>query len=168
MAIEEHDNILQQYPVELPYHPIKFTEHEMLKRSQLFYEQMKSRRSVRCFSSRPVSIKLVQNLIKTAGQLKKFLMGECVSGTLHYKTPFEQSTITIRVAGPVRSERSSRASNFAPKKTRSAGPIKITRTSARLENGNPNHYKFQEHPQAGQTCSLGPSAQSKAPKSKGR
>nr|CAD2193040.1 unnamed protein product [Meloidogyne enterolobii] len=67
MAIEEHDNILQQYPVELPYHPIKFTEHEMLKRSQLFYEQMKSRRSVRCFSSRPVSIKLVQNLIKTAG-----------------------------------------------------------------------------------------------------
>lgn len=67
MAIDEHDNILQQFPAELPYHSIKFTETEMLKRSQLFYEQMKSRRSVRCFSSKPVSIKLVQNLIKTAG-----------------------------------------------------------------------------------------------------
>jgi iodotyrosine deiodinase len=52
---------------EIRYIPLEFTEEEMLKRSQKFYELMKVRRSVRCFSNRSVPLKLVQNLIKTAG-----------------------------------------------------------------------------------------------------
>ncbi|KAI6233697.1 Nitroreductase domain-containing protein [Aphelenchoides fujianensis] len=49
------------------YIPLEFSEPEMLKRSQKFYELMKTRRSVRCFSDREVPLKLIQNLIKTAG-----------------------------------------------------------------------------------------------------
>ena len=68
-SIEEHDNVLEQSPAEIPYYAVTYSEQEMLKRSQLFYEAMKLRRSVRCFSNQPVSLKLVQNLIKTAGYL---------------------------------------------------------------------------------------------------
>uniref|UniRef100_A0A0K0DLD2 Nitroreductase domain-containing protein n=1 Tax=Angiostrongylus cantonensis TaxID=6313 RepID=A0A0K0DLD2_ANGCA len=42
-------------------------ETEMLRSSQYFYEQMKLRRSVRSFSSKSVPMKIVQNIIKTAG-----------------------------------------------------------------------------------------------------
>ncbi|KAI6176360.1 Nitroreductase domain-containing protein [Aphelenchoides bicaudatus] len=52
---------------EIRYIPLEFTEDEMLKRSQKFYEMMKVRRSVRVFSDKHVPLKLVQNLIKTAG-----------------------------------------------------------------------------------------------------
>ena len=68
-SIGEHDNVLEQSPDEIPYFAVTYSEQEMLKRSQLFYEAMKLRRSVRCFSNQPVSLKLVQNLIKTAGYL---------------------------------------------------------------------------------------------------
>lgn len=66
-SVEEHDNLLEQSPAEIPYYAVTYSEQEMLKRSQFFYEAMKLRRSVRCFSNQPVSLKLVQNLIKTAG-----------------------------------------------------------------------------------------------------
>lgn len=38
-----------------------------LRNSQIFYEEMKMRRSCRQFSSRDVPLKLIQNLLKTAG-----------------------------------------------------------------------------------------------------
>ena len=66
-APDEHDNIVQDAPAEIPYHPVVYSENEMTKRSQYFYETMKVRRSVRCFSSRPISLKIIQSLIKTAG-----------------------------------------------------------------------------------------------------
>ncbi|ETN69709.1 nitroreductase family protein [Necator americanus] len=50
------------------YHIPYMHEREMLRASQHFYEQMKMRRSVRSFSSKPVPLKIVQNLIKTAGK----------------------------------------------------------------------------------------------------
>jgi hypothetical protein len=53
---------------EVPYKGIQLSENEMLMRSQIFYELMKQRRSVRHFSSRPVPHKLIQNLIKVAGR----------------------------------------------------------------------------------------------------
>lgn len=49
-----------------------FDETEMGRRSQLFYELMKTRRSVRNFSTREVPLKIVQNIIKTAGGLLEF------------------------------------------------------------------------------------------------
>ncbi|KAI6236024.1 Nitroreductase domain-containing protein [Aphelenchoides besseyi] len=52
---------------EIRYIPMEFSETEMLKRSQKFYELMKMRRSVRVFSDREVPLKLIQNLVKTAG-----------------------------------------------------------------------------------------------------
>ncbi|VDL75415.1 unnamed protein product [Nippostrongylus brasiliensis] len=42
-------------------------EREVLRSSQFFYEQMKLRRSIRSFSSKTVPLKVVQNVIKTAG-----------------------------------------------------------------------------------------------------
>ena len=50
----------------------------------------------------------------------------------------------ILLLGPVRSERSSRVSNFGPKWLGWSGPIKMspekmTRTSVRLEDANPNY-----------------------------
>lgn len=56
-----------QQAKEIQYIPLSFPEDEMLKRSQKFYELMKIRRSVRVFSDKNVPLKLVQNLVKTAG-----------------------------------------------------------------------------------------------------
>jgi len=52
---------------EIPYHGFNYSEAEIIKRSQLFYESMKLRRSVRRLSSRSIPVKVIQNLIKTAG-----------------------------------------------------------------------------------------------------
>lgn len=53
---------------EVPYIPLTFRDDEMLCRSQQFYEHMRLRRSVRCFNDKDIPIKVVQNLIKTAGE----------------------------------------------------------------------------------------------------
>ncbi|PIO66004.1 nitroreductase family protein [Teladorsagia circumcincta] len=52
---------------EIHYHMPFMHEREMLRTSQYFYEQMRLRRSVRSFSSKAVPLKIVQNIIKTAG-----------------------------------------------------------------------------------------------------
>ncbi|KAK6055057.1 nitroreductase family protein [Cooperia oncophora] len=49
------------------YHMPFMHEREMLRASQYFYEQMRLRRSVRSFSNKAVPLKIVQNIIKTAG-----------------------------------------------------------------------------------------------------
>lgn len=67
-TIDDHDNFIDESKTkEIRYKAMDLSENEMQKRSQLFYELMKARRSVRCFSSHPVPLKLMQNLIKTAG-----------------------------------------------------------------------------------------------------
>ncbi|CAD6192924.1 unnamed protein product [Caenorhabditis auriculariae] len=60
-----HEQVLREkhIPFRLPY----LDDETTLKNSQLFYEEMKMRRSVRAFSSRAVPMKVIQNLIKTAG-----------------------------------------------------------------------------------------------------
>ncbi|CAD5227923.1 unnamed protein product [Bursaphelenchus xylophilus] len=52
---------------EVPYIPLCYSEEEMMAKSQSFYEHMKLRRSVRCFSDKDIPLKVIQNLIKTAG-----------------------------------------------------------------------------------------------------
>lgn len=44
-----------------------FTEDEMVERSEQFYKEMNDRRSVRFYSDRPVPLKVIENIIKTAG-----------------------------------------------------------------------------------------------------
>uniref|UniRef100_A0A1I7WNN5 Nitroreductase domain-containing protein n=1 Tax=Heterorhabditis bacteriophora TaxID=37862 RepID=A0A1I7WNN5_HETBA len=60
-----HEHLLKEF--EIPYSLPNLTDKEGVRNSQFFYEQMKMRRSVRNFSTRPVSLKIIQNLIKTAG-----------------------------------------------------------------------------------------------------
>jgi iodotyrosine deiodinase len=50
----------------IPYSGKRFDEKEMLIRSSSFYEWANTRRSVRQFSERPVSLEVMQNLILTA------------------------------------------------------------------------------------------------------
>lgn len=63
--IDDHDEF--QNAKEILYRGPNYPEEEMWKRSQLFYETMKLRRSVRCFSNKSIPMKIVQNIIKTAG-----------------------------------------------------------------------------------------------------
>ncbi|CEF60572.1 Iodotyrosine dehalogenase 1 [Strongyloides ratti] len=64
-VIDEYDNFVGGN--DIPYKPFSFSEMDMQKRSQLFYETMKLRRSIRCFSSKSIPFKVIQNIIKTAG-----------------------------------------------------------------------------------------------------
>lgn len=49
------------------YHHVKMSQAESLHRSQQFYDMVNQRRSVRSISSRPVSLQLIENIIKAAG-----------------------------------------------------------------------------------------------------
>ena len=51
----------------IPYVHVSRTNEEMIQRSQDFYQLMNSRRSVRMFSSRPVPIEVIKNIVHTAG-----------------------------------------------------------------------------------------------------
>ncbi|MCB0759876.1 MAG: nitroreductase family protein [Flavobacteriales bacterium] len=50
----------------IPYESPGYTDEEMLARSAAFYEAMDTRRSVRTFSSEPVAIEVIENIIRTA------------------------------------------------------------------------------------------------------
>jgi nitroreductase len=51
----------------IPYDYLKFTSEEQLKRAREFFDLCNRRRTVRQFSSRPVSRELLEFLIRTAG-----------------------------------------------------------------------------------------------------
>ncbi|EGT56588.1 hypothetical protein CAEBREN_29426 [Caenorhabditis brenneri] len=51
----------------IPYRMPVINDDITLRNSQIFYEEMKMRRSCRQFSSRDVPLKVIQNLLKTAG-----------------------------------------------------------------------------------------------------
>ncbi len=51
----------------IPYIPQSFSEADILTRSRAFYTYMDQRRTVRDFSDRPVSLEIIENIIKTAG-----------------------------------------------------------------------------------------------------
>ena len=58
----------------MPYEPIKLpdrvqlSEDEAIQKSQIFFKYMCKRHSVRDFSSNPISKKIIENIIATAGQ----------------------------------------------------------------------------------------------------
>ncbi|XP_036624396.1 iodotyrosine deiodinase 1 isoform X2 [Trichosurus vulpecula] len=51
----------------IPFSSPRFPEHEMIKRSQAFYELLNQRRSVRFISDEPVPRQVIDNVIRTAG-----------------------------------------------------------------------------------------------------
>jgi nitroreductase len=52
--------------IEIPYKQVSFSEEEMIKRSESFYQFMDKRRSVRDFSDKDVPIEIINNILKTA------------------------------------------------------------------------------------------------------
>ena len=46
---------------------IRYSETEMIKRSKIFYEQIRTRRTIRDYSDKPVSKQVIENCIKVAG-----------------------------------------------------------------------------------------------------
>lgn len=64
------DSVTPALPKDLKHIPLLFnriSSEETLKRSVEFYELMNKRRTVRHFSSDPVPIEVIRNIIKTAG-----------------------------------------------------------------------------------------------------
>lgn len=51
----------------IPYTFQKFSEEEMISRSESFFNNLNGRRSIRHFSPRPVPITVIENIVKTAG-----------------------------------------------------------------------------------------------------
>ncbi|MBI4547429.1 MAG: nitroreductase family protein [Ignavibacteriae bacterium] len=51
----------------IPYHAVSFSSEEQIKRAREFYELFNRRRTVRDYSSQPVSAELLKTLIRTAG-----------------------------------------------------------------------------------------------------
>ena len=54
-------------PQFVPYHALKFSPEEQRKRAMEFYELCNKRRTVREYSSKPVSRELLETFIRTAG-----------------------------------------------------------------------------------------------------
>jgi len=63
MSIKDH--ILINGFKHIKFNPIAYSFEEMLLKSESFYQKMDKRRSVRDFSSKPVSKTIIENLIKT-------------------------------------------------------------------------------------------------------
>lgn len=57
---------MNEYPF-IPFNPVRFSEHEMVIRSNQFYELMQKRRSLRFFSDEPIPEIVLSNIIMTAG-----------------------------------------------------------------------------------------------------
>ncbi len=51
---------------QIPYKQVSFSQDEMVKRSESFYQFMDKRRSVRDFSDKDVPVEIINNIIKTA------------------------------------------------------------------------------------------------------
>lgn len=66
----ENEDVTPALPKDLKHIPLDFNRislQEMQKRSLEFYELMNKRRTVRQFSSDPVPIEIIRNIVKTAG-----------------------------------------------------------------------------------------------------
>ncbi len=51
---------------QIPYKQVSFSQDEMIRRSESFYQFMDKRRSVRDFSDKDVPVEIINNIIKTA------------------------------------------------------------------------------------------------------
>lgn len=51
----------------IPYQQKELTTEEQIQRSESFYKLLDQRRSVRDYSEKPIDVKIIENIIKTAG-----------------------------------------------------------------------------------------------------
>ncbi len=64
--MSQSDHIIIEGHRHIPYQRVNYEAHEQKEISAAFYEHLDARRSVRDFSSRPVSRKVIEDLIMTA------------------------------------------------------------------------------------------------------
>lgn len=72
---QEVDAAVPALPMDLKHVPFEFSRispEESLKKSKEFLEMMAKRRTVRFFSSDPVPIEILKNIIMTAGKFYLF------------------------------------------------------------------------------------------------
>jgi hypothetical protein len=79
-AAEEHPMSMGE-TAPIPFVQAKYTESEMLQKSAEFYTAMNGRRTVRHFSSKPVSPEVIKNIIHTAGWSLVFIFSAYSVGT---------------------------------------------------------------------------------------
>lgn len=65
---EEEWQGLEENVAHVPFTGERYSEAEMIKRSQTFYELLNKRRSVRFLSDEPVPREVIENVIRTAGR----------------------------------------------------------------------------------------------------
>ena len=100
--VDDHDDEFHAVK-EIPYRGPSYNEEEMWKRSQLFYESLKLRRSVRCFSNKTVPMKIIQNIIKTAGKFflhcfkNNFLITPLTAVSSHETLKYKESDIKRQI-----------------------------------------------------------------------
>ncbi|NXU81119.1 IYD1 deiodinase, partial [Oreotrochilus melanogaster] len=64
---DEEGQGLEENVAHVPFFVERYSETEMIKRSQMFYELLNKRRSVRFLSDEPVPREVIDNVIRTAG-----------------------------------------------------------------------------------------------------
>lgn len=67
--IEEEWQGLDENVAHIPFFTERYSEAEMIERSQQFYELLNKRRSVRFLSDEPVPREVIDNVIRTAGMV---------------------------------------------------------------------------------------------------
>ncbi|XP_064025365.1 iodotyrosine deiodinase 1 [Pogoniulus pusillus] len=65
--VDEEWQGLDENVAHIPFSAERYSEAEMIKRSQMFYELLNKRRSVRFLSDEPVPREVIDNIIRTAG-----------------------------------------------------------------------------------------------------
>lgn len=65
--VDEEWQGLDENVAHVPFFAERYSEAEMIKRSQTFYELLNKRRSVRFLSDEPVPREVIDNVIRTAG-----------------------------------------------------------------------------------------------------
>lgn len=77
-------DVASALPWDLEHVPYEFTRmsaEESIRRSREFYEQIKTRRTIRFFSSDPVPVEVIHNIIKAAGWI--LTVSKCFSSVKH-------------------------------------------------------------------------------------
>ncbi|XP_027671559.2 iodotyrosine deiodinase 1 isoform X1 [Falco biarmicus] len=68
-VVDEEWQGLEENVAHVPFFAERYSEAEMIKRSQMFYELLNKRRSVRFLSDEPVPREVIDNVIRTAGMV---------------------------------------------------------------------------------------------------
>lgn len=71
LFVEDEVDSSEEHCQQVPFSTQRYSEETMLKRSKDFYMLMNQRRTVRFFSTEPVPLEVIDNVIHTAGTYKQ-------------------------------------------------------------------------------------------------